>query len=106
MSKLSWKETGRWPPTAWHCSSNWGTRGERLDALVRVERPLGTGNDPIVVEDAERTNAHPFGIAITVEAELPPGVGPATLPAPDRVRLEDDDRPGRGAQIDRSRLRS
>ena len=35
--------------------------GERLDVLVWVERPLGAGHDPIVVEDAERPDAHLLG---------------------------------------------
>ena len=74
--------------------------GERLDVLVRVERPLGAGHDPIVVEHAERTDAHLLGIAVAVEAEVPAGVEPAALLAPDRVRLADGDVPGRSAHVD------
>ena len=74
--------------------------GERLDVLVRVERPLGAGHDPIVVEDAERTHAHLLGIAVPVEAEVPAGVEPAALLAPDRVRLADGDVPARRAHVD------
>ena len=74
--------------------------GERLDVLVRVERPLGAGHDPIIVEDSERTHAHLLGIAVAVEAEVPAGVEPAALLAPDRVRVADDDGPGRSAHVD------
>ena len=64
---------------------------------MRVERPLGAGHDPVVVEDAEGTDAHLLRIAVPVEAEVPSGVEPAALLAPDRVGLTDGDFPGRAA---------
>ena len=73
---------------------------ERLDVPVRVERPLGAGHDPVVVEDAQRTDAHLLGIAVAVEAEVPSGVEPAALLAPDRVGLADGDIASRSAHID------
>jgi hypothetical protein len=73
--------------------------GERLDVLVWVERPLGSGNDPIVVEDPERTNAHLLGITVLVKAEVLSGVEPPALLAPDRVGRPDGDVPNRRAHI-------
>jgi hypothetical protein len=66
---------------------------QRLDVLVRVQRPLGAGDDPVIVEDAQRADAQLLGIAIPVEREMPPGVEPAALLVPDRVGLADDDAP-------------
>ena len=61
-----------------------------LDVPMRMERPLGAGHDPIIVEDTQGTDALLFGIAVAVEAEMPSGVEPAALLAPDRVRFPDD----------------
>ena len=58
---------------------------QRLDVLVRVERPLGAGDDPVVVEDAQRADAHLFGIPVAVEREVPAGVEPAALFVPDAL---------------------
>ena len=48
--------------------------GERLDVLVRVERPLSTGHDAVVVEDPQCAHAHLLWIAVPVEAEVPSSV--------------------------------
>src|SRR5215211_548859 len=52
-----------------------------------VHGPFGAGDDPVVVEDAERPDAHLLGIAISIEREMPARVEPATRLVPDRVGL-------------------
>ena len=64
----------------------------RLDVLVGMERPLGTRDDPIVVEDTEGTDAHLLRVSIPVEREVPPRVQPAALLMPDGVGFPDRDR--------------
>ena len=34
---------------------------------MRVDRPLGAGHEPTVVEDPERTDAHLLGIAVAAK---------------------------------------
>ena len=68
--------------------------GERLDVLVRVERPLGAGDDQIVVEDAQGPDAHLLGVPIAVEAEVPASLEPPTALVPDRVGLTHHDGAG------------
>jgi hypothetical protein len=65
--------------------------GQRLDVLVRMERPFAAGDDPVVIEHTQRANAHLVRVTIAVEREVPPGVEPAALLVPDRVGFTDDD---------------
>src|SRR6202047_4337482 len=71
--------------------------GDAFDVGVRVHRPDRTGSEAIVVEDAQRPDAHLSRIAITIEGEMPAGNKPAALFLVDlavaadlqhRVRLE------------------
>ncbi len=62
---------------------------ERLDVLVGVKRPLGAGDDPVVIEYAQCADAHLLRIAIAVEREVPVGVEPAALLVPNGRRVAD-----------------
>ena len=66
---------------------------------MRMERPLGTRHDPVIVEDAKGADALLLGIAVAVEAEVPPGIEPAALLVPDRVGFPDDHSPSVTAHL-------
>jgi len=62
---------------------------ERLDVLMRVQWPLGPGDDAVVVEHTQRADAELVRVAVAIEREVPAGVEPAALFVPDRVRASD-----------------
>src|ERR1700730_10493158 len=53
--------------------------GDAFDVGVRVHRPVRPGSEAIVVEDAQRPDAHLSRIAIAIEGEVPAGNKPASL---------------------------
>ena len=53
--------------------------GEPLDVRVRMHRPVGARDQPIVVEDPQRPDAHLLGIAVAVEREVPTRREPPAL---------------------------
>ena len=50
-----------------------------LDVGVRVHGPDGSRAKAVMVEDSERAHAHLFGIAVTIEGEMPASLEPATV---------------------------
>src|SRR5206468_11619516 len=53
--------------------------GESFDVGVRMHRPVGTRDQPVVVENPERADAHLIGVAVPVEREVPAGPEPASI---------------------------
>src|SRR6476659_5910052 len=53
--------------------------GESLDVSMRVHRPVGAGDQPVVVEDPQGPDAHLFGITVAVEREMPACSEPPAL---------------------------
>src|SRR5262249_47670980 len=45
--------------------------GDALDVAMRVHRPHGAGDERVVIEHAQRADAHVLRIAIPVEREVP-----------------------------------
>src|SRR6185436_20001214 len=52
---------------------------EPLDVGVRMHRPVGARNQPVVVEDAQRPDAHLTRVSVPVEREMPAGREPAAF---------------------------
>ena len=53
--------------------------GQAFDVGVRVHRPVGAGDEAVVVEDAERSDAALHRVAVAVEREVPARLEPAAL---------------------------
>src|SRR5512132_3439672 len=67
-------------------------KGDPLDVAVWMHRPLGAGDECVVVEDAQRPDAHVVGIAVAIEREMPPRLEPAAVDRIDRPRGTDTHR--------------
>jgi hypothetical protein len=52
---------------------------DAFDVAVGVHRPVRAGHQRIVVEDAQRADAHVLRVVILVEAEVPAGAEPAAI---------------------------
>ena len=68
--------------------------GDPFDVAVRMHRPRGAGHERVVVENAERADAHIVRIVVPIEGEVPPRLEPAAVdPVDRRVRPELERRP-------------
>src|SRR5437762_2434071 len=50
-----------------------------LNVAMGMHRPRHTRHQSVVVEHTQRTELHPFGVHVVVEAEVPAGVEPPAL---------------------------
>src|SRR2546422_930405 len=53
--------------------------GDPLDVCVRVHGPHRSRCEAVMIEHPERAHAHLFGIAVTIEGEMPAGLEPAAV---------------------------
>jgi hypothetical protein len=52
---------------------------DALDVGVRMHRPVGSRREPVVVEHAERPDAHLRGIPVPIEREVPASLEPTAV---------------------------
>ena len=73
--------------------------GQPLHVAMRVKRPDGARDQAIVVEDAHRPERVVLGVAVLVEAEVPPRTEPAALGVEDLAVAADGDHLAGGSKL-------